>query len=709
MNGTVSPKPANHRLGNSVSIVLLLVAVGALTGACYGLASLILAGTIQAGFWKTTVGVMQEQVGLGAIIGAACGVAMALFRTATEALGGTVAHISSYRTVVGFLANKSHEYWLYLVIQSIGLAAAVGLFLLTRSKHVLFGSIMATILICVLVLVAGRLVRAIAEPESPFFRALTAALAACIIHLVVAVFVLAELIDVEFLSLSNFRNDFELLVSSVLLLACPFVTAFLVFSAVAHAYRMSESLRLVFSISRFIPAVVVLLAALSGILSSVFEPDGFEVRNPKNILIIAIDTVRQDHTSILGQPELVKRSPNLWRLAENGIVFEAAISQAPWTIPAFGSIMTGKYPHEHGAVTPLLKLRGDQITLAEILKESGYTTGGAVSNGFVGSPHGFAQGYDYYNEDNLSIRKSSSKEITDASIKFIEDAKDERFFFFAHYFDPHGPYLDYEAYDYSEGYAGWLNRTDNSMSFIRRMRHFMKKEDIGFITSLYDEEIFFMDTQIGRLLDYIDHAGLTEDTAIVVVADHGEEFMDHGTFGHALSLHDELIKVPLVFVLPGTKTQNRVVKEVVETRAIFSTILDYIGLGWSSSGQVMSLLPVISISQDKRVTNHSFEAYSVEGFKDTVEASGAADLFSLRTSKWKLIINKEQSWTALYDVEVDPGETKDLSAELPERLNELRDKLNKWISEIESSVSIRKAPLLHPSQDKIDFMRQLGY
>lgn len=709
MIGKASSERATYRLGNFVHTVLLLVAVGVLTGACYGMASLVLAGTIHAGFWKTAVSVMQEQIGFGAILGIACGITIVLFRTAATGLGGTVAHVTSYSVIIDFLAKKSLEFWLYVVIQSIGLAAAAGLFLVTRSKHILFGSIIATIFICILVAVAGKIVRAIREPEGPFFRAFTGALAACITHFAVAGFVLAELIDVEFLSLSNFANDFELLVSSILLLVCPFVTAFLVFSQVAHAYRMSESRRSVFSISRFIPAVVVLLAALFWILSPVFEPDGFEVRNPKNIVIIAIDTVRQDHTSILGQPELVKRSPNLWRLAENGIVFEAAISQAPWTIPAFGSIMTGKYPHEHGAVTPFLKLRGDQITLAEILKEAGYTTGGAVSNGFVGSSHGFGQGYDYYNEDNLAVLRSSSKGITDASIKFIEDAKDDKFFFFAHYFDPHGPYLDYEAYDYSEGYAGWLSRTSNSMSFIRRMRHFMKEEDVGFITSLYDEEIFFMDSQIGRLLDYIDQAGLTEDTAIVVVADHGEEFMDHGTFGHALSLHDELIKVPLVFVLPGTGIRNRVVKEVVETRAVFSTILDYIGLGWSSSGQVMSLLPIIKISPDKRVSDHSFEAYSVEGFKDTVGAAGKAELFSLRTSKWKLIVNKEQSWTALYDVEVDPGETTDLSADLPEILTELGDKLNKWISEIEGSDSIRKAPLLHPPQERIDFMRQLGY
>ena len=709
MNNSPS-KPTPSNLAISPRVLLIVLTAGVLTGAFLGLGKLFLHGTLHAGFFRASFEGVYGQIMRGLIVSAIVGGALFVFQGLFPAIRRWAASFSSL--VKAFLDPNS-VLLPYIIIQTCGLILTIGLLLVTRSEFILLAAVFGTLAACVAFWLLSRIMKAYKtylDTEGPLYRALIAALVAGITHLVTVGFLLDRLLNFKLLVISDLVRRSGLLVSCLALLACPLVTALLVYSHVSHAFGPAKTRK---PFLRFVPIAVVIVAALFLGLGPVLKPKGFEAQNPKNVIVIAMDTVRQDHTALLGDPEKIKRSPNLKRLVDRGIVFKSAISQAPWTIPSFGSILTGKYPHEHGFVDVWSKLDGSQVTLAEVLREAGYATGGVISHSFIATERGIDQGFDSYNEDYvLGHLGISSEGITDESIAFLESVKDQPFFLFAHYFDPHGPYLPHKEYNYSGDYKNWLSSESNDMIFYRRKRHFMDEEDIGFITDRYDEEISFMDSHIGRLLDYLDEAGLTDDTAIVVVADHGEEFMERGYFGHALSLYNELIRVPLLFVLPGVDMKQKMVEEAVETRAVFSTILDYVGLGWSSSGQVMSLLPVIKSTPEQlaeRSTRKPFEAYSVEGFSNFFAGIFHADLYSLSTAKWKIINDAKRGRRARFDLKTDPDELKDVKNEFPEIYTELNTKLDKWIKEIENAGYLRDAPKIVPSKAHVKQMEMLGY
>jgi len=701
-----SSKPEASKIAGSLHLLLIALTAGVLTGAFLGLAKLFLQGTLRAGFFRTAFEGVHGQIVDGLIVSAILGLAILVVQGLLAAIGGSAV---SFSVLVRLLTDRNRGLGPYIVIQTAGLFVTLLLFLASRNKTVLFGAVFGTLLACVAFALAGRIMRAFKKPDGAACRALIAALMAGITHLVAVLFLLDGLLNFALLVYAELLSKSGLLLSSLALLACPLVTALLVYSHVAHTFGESTRKPLL----RFVSYTVVVVGALFLGLGPAMKPAGFDAQNPKNVIVIALDTVRQDHTALLGDPEQIKRSPNLKRLVDRGVVFDSAISQAPWTIPSFGSILTGKYPHEHGFVDVWSKLDGGQVTLAEVLREAGYATGGVISHSFISTERGLDQGFDSYNEDHvLGHLGITSKGITDESIAFLDGVKDQPFFLFAHYFDPHGPYLPHKEYNYSADYKNWLSEETDDMAFYRRMRHFMNDKDIEFITDRYDGEISFMDSHIGRLLDYLDEAGLADDTAIVVVADHGEEFMERGYFGHALSLHDELIRVPLLFVLPGVNIEQKMVKEAVETRAVFSTILDYVGLGWSSSGQVMSLLPVIKSTPEQlaeRSARKPFEAYSVEGFKNFFAGVFRADIYSLSTAKWKIIHDAKRQRQALYDLENDPGEKTDVKNDFPEIYTELDRKLEKWIKEIENAGYLQDAPMIDPSKAHWQQMEALGY
>lgn len=282
-------------------------------------------------------------------------------------------------------------------------------------------------------------------------------------------------------------------------------------------------------------------------------PPSRAATHPSNVLLIGIDTLRWDDTALGATPAERDLTPQLRRLAQRGTVFTRAISQAPWTMPAFASVMTGEYPREHGAISLTGLLRDSETTIAEVLREAGYTTGAVVSHMFVDARHGFGQGFDGFDQANvLGERAVTSRAVTDHAISFLARHRDERSFLFVHYFDPHFMYRDHPDLAYADDYQGWLRKFSlSSIDFLRDRRHHLAAADVQYLRDLYDEEIRYTDEQIGRLLGFMQRSGLQRNTIIIVVADHGEEFLEHGWLGHTISLHDEVIHVPMLLVQPA--------------------------------------------------------------------------------------------------------------------------------------------------------------
>lgn len=378
--------------------------------------------------------------------------------------------------------------------------------------------------------------------------------------------------------------------------------------------------------------------------------------NPKNVLLISVDTLRHDFTSFYREtnpPNDV--TPNLAEVARRGAVFERAVSQSSWTLPAHASMLTGLNPGDHGAITIKTKLGGNKLTLAEILQSHGYHTGAIVSHMFVNAEYGFSQGFRYFNGDNdLGHYPVTSGDISDLAVRYLENNADGPFFLFLHYFDPHYEFRDHEEYPHSDHYDGWLREEDGIETLIR-MRNFLKPADYAHLMDLYREEILYTDREIGRVFRRMEEMGLMENTMVIFVSDHGEEFGEHGWLGHGYSLYNEVIRVPFFITLPDDPNPGRRVPGTVETRSIFSTVLDYLEIpGESAERRGRGLMPLL-----RPDLHGDAEAFPHEAFTSTWQTD-SKQMYALTTDKWKLVVDEYIRETRFFNLVEDPGERNNL-------------------------------------------------
>lgn len=451
-------------------------------------------------------------------------------------------------------------------------------------------------------------------------------------------------------------------------------------------------------------AALLVLALLSPfalrVLGTLWGGAAFRPERPLNVLLIAIDTLRADSVTLEElAPGARDLTPNLRRLAARGTNYRVAVSQAPWTMPAMGSILTGKYSMQHGAVAPTGKIVPSTLTLSEILREAGYSTGAVVSNRYVGPSHGFAQGYEEFIECFAQgMWGHSAEEITDGAIDLVERRLDRPFFVYAHYSDPHFGYVDHAPWTFADGYRGRM-RTEMRFPELSELRTTLDAEELRYLRDAYDEEIAFTDQEIGRLLDSLEREGLTGSTLIVVVADHGEGFLEHGHLGHTTSLYDELVRVPLMVVDPGDATA-RVSDTPVETRAIFSTVLAAVGIDYRAEGMPTSL-----VAEPEDQSPHVFSMLWRSSTGAAPETG--ARFASLRTERFKLILNPDTDELELYDLVADPGELHDLAGDEPPALHELEPILRDWLDRMLRSAS--EIPRADLPREQIEELEALGY
>ena len=421
---------------------------------------------------------------------------------------------------------------------------------------------------------------------------------------------------------------------------------------------------------------------------------------PPNVVLIAIDTLRADHTSLHGEASR-QTTPNLAKLATRATVFQNATSQAPWTMPAFASIMTGLYPAQHGATSLSGRLSDDHQTLSEILGSAGYDTAAIVSHLYVNAKRGFAQGFASFDESNiLGAQAITSDRVTNLALKYLDDAARSPFFLFLHYFDPHYEYRNHQGYDYADDYDGWLHNTRWRIGHLRKWRDELTPEDVDHLRNLYDEEIAFTDAQIGRVLDYLEQSDLDQNTVIIVVSDHGEEFMERGWLGHTITLHHELVHVPLIVALPRGDTQTTTVRAPVETRSIFATVLHIVGLGAADAEQ--SLLPLMRGQTNSSPTPHVFtEVWLPDGPTDK-----KVRVLGVRNDRWKFTNNLTTNAEALYDLTHDPDERTNLVETNTTEASELRRVLSEWSN---ATKRADDSNTIEMTDQQLEQLRSLGY
>ena len=417
-----------------------------------------------------------------------------------------------------------------------------------------------------------------------------------------------------------------------------------------------------------------------------------------NIILISLDTVRADHLSSYGNPR--NTSPNIDKLAGKGVLFENAYSQAPWTLPAMATVHTSLYPTEHGAIKGYLAIKKELNTLAEYMKNNNYKTMAITTHSLIDSNHGFAQGFDIFDERNhRGVYDSSSERITQKAIKLISGNKDSKFFLWVHYFDPHSAYIDHEEYSYGQKPRGNLPETLKD-STLNKRKDKLKPEDVQYVVDIYDEEISHTDKSIGELIGALDTQRLKEDTVIILTADHGEELLDRTRFGHGRNTYDELIHVPLIMYNPLEKELSGIrVEQSVETRDISKTIVEICGI----PNRYFGGENLFDVVRDKGDT----QTYFVFSEGSSISSKGTIK-HAVIWGGWKLIRNLKEGTLELYDLENDPGEKNNLIDSKDPDTEVLKEKLTAGLSEFkkERLGELEKVKL---SKEDIDELKALGY
>jgi len=425
--------------------------------------------------------------------------------------------------------------------------------------------------------------------------------------------------------------------------------------------------------------------------------------NDFNIVLITIDTLRADHLSCYGYER--NTSPNIDKIAKEGIRFTHALATSSWTAPSMASIMTSLYPISHGVKHGIIKSEkayNQEIldekfnALAEILKNHGYTTFGAAANFHLFKEMGFGQGFDYYYCKGLD----NASALNDVIFSWKDNIKKcKKFFLWAHYFDPHEPY--YARTPWINDYAAesWIGNTHLSKSYIEKLKKLipvLKKEtgSLGYLTSLYDSEINYVDYHIGNLIYEL---GSDDNSLIIITSDHGEEFLDHGSLGHATTLYQELIHVPLIIKLPFSfrESIDSVNDEPVSIIDIFPTILGVLEITPPSEIKGINLLD-IKKQPKRQKRDYLFSELTREQILKTI-----------LSKNWKYIYNYRNKKGELYNITKDNREMENMIHKESSIAKELRKHLSHWISTSPKASPVKKK--VKYREKTIEKLKSLGY
>lgn len=430
-----------------------------------------------------------------------------------------------------------------------------------------------------------------------------------------------------------------------------------------------------------------------------------------NVLLVTVDTVRADHLSGYGYER--DTSPALDRLAQEGVLFEQAYCQAALTTPSHASILSSLYPRTHqlydnGFLSPEVR------TLPTLLQSQGYDTAAVVGVKFLlpqfsGLGQGFDTFFPFPEEEESPRAERSAEEVTDLAAQWLEQHYRDPCFLWVHYYDPHWPYQPPAPYD-GRFYQGDPYDPDNhSMDEVPpgRRRIVGDVTDMAHPIAQYDGEIAYTDTQLGRLFDLLDTLALSDNTLVVVVADHGESLTEHNVYFEHWALYDETIHVPLVMRYPGHLPAGRRIPGLVEAGVdIVPTVLDLLGLAPLEEAEGRSLVPLIrgAGSSADRVFCEQRNALAVatrsERYKFILHRATNRELFP-----WHPMVEGKRE---LYDLRRDPGEEENLvpSSAQEERARQLASLCRTWLER--AGIAIEPAEG-ERQEDLEDILKELGY
>ena len=410
-----------------------------------------------------------------------------------------------------------------------------------------------------------------------------------------------------------------------------------------------------------------------------------------NVLVWVVDTLRPDHLSVYGYER--QTSPRLEELADQGVVFENARAPSPWTKPSTASLLTGVCPKKHGAVGYYGRLEGPPL-LSTHLQARGYQTVAFSANPWVHPRWGFGSGFTMFNTKHQELYNKSASAVVRALLAYLREDASEPFFCYVHILDPHDAYAPPPPFD-----TMWGKRLPQRAVMGRHL-HEPPSAVIEDLIRGYDGEIAFADEQFGVVLDELRERGLYDDTLVVFTSDHGEEFFEHGLGGHGRTLHEELIRIPLVVKFPGAARAGRRIDGRVNLMDIPPTVLSW-AAGGAAPGNFdgTDLLQTVDGGAELMGEERSL-------FLQTDHTIGAARtpersiLNGVLHGPYKYIEQRSPiARRMLFNLTDDPAETTDLLRDEPNVAEELASMLGDYLSASRPGIHLRivNRPVKAPS------------
>jgi len=385
-----------------------------------------------------------------------------------------------------------------------------------------------------------------------------------------------------------------------------------------------------------------------------------------NVLVICVDSLRPDFMGVYGSQG--KASSLMDNIARKGVHFTNAYTTAPWVLPAVASLMTGLYPSEHGVIEESTVIDSKSATLPELMQKGGYKTAGISPHHLLGKERGFGRGFDNY----YHLVGATSEEVVKRALQWLDANAENPTFLFCHLMDTHAPYRP-PAHLVSRYYPPGVRPMKGGMAeMLSIMEHWPAPEAaqaLEAVKALYMAEIERSDRALEKLIRFLQKKRLDRNTMIVIVSDNGEEFMEHGLMNHGFSLHEQQIRIPMIFSWPGKISAGVLINDYVSLVDLMPTILSFAGLEIPDKLNGSSLRSILKNGKDEALDSAiNDRAIFIETtrrgpdqmavIKDAVKYIESPDFN----------INGSEMGARLYDLKSDPLERYDLKNDLPEKV-----------------------------------------
>jgi arylsulfatase A-like enzyme len=449
-------------------------------------------------------------------------------------------------------------------------------------------------------------------------------------------------------------------------------------------------------------------------------PSSAEVLDRPDILLVTYCTMRADRWGVYGGGQL---TPNIDALAHEAVVFRNHYTQASYSGGSFASIITGKYGFHHGIYDHPRRLEDHHVTLAELFKEAGYATGAFVTHGYISPKWNYPQGIDRFNSFDLDeVSWSRLPDIQKTyrrlgeALEWVDEIGERPYFLWfqtklTHYFPrTHQRFVSPDEYNVSREFKARTKELPVSRIMFDFDSLNVTEDEAESLLALYDGAIAETDEMLGMLLQGLRDRGRLENTIVVITADHGETLGEAGLFfNHDSNLYEPTVHIPLLLRIPGHEPGE--VLGLTRNIDLLPTLTELVGIeapddidGRSLLGLMAgeeSDLPVFSETRPKAAEREDYERYPVK------VAGVEGKVRMIRHGNHKLILTPVPDGyeLQLYDLEVDPGETTNLSRSQPDLARRLGWELEQWFSGYQEADT---SPLELDEED-MESLRALGY